>query len=74
VMQMLLSWTTVKVDDAGVRKQTMGTFQEGVLTEQGSRYLGPEVTVELNNAVAFAAAIAIAIAIGVVGGTSAPYV
>ena len=32
------------------------------------------MTIELNNAVAFAAAIAIAIAIGVAGGTSAPYV
>lgn len=52
----------------------MEMLQEGILTEQGSRYLGPEVTIELNNAVAFAAAIAIAIAIGVAGGTSAPYV
>ena len=52
----------------------MGMFQDGLLTEQGSRYLGLEVTFELNSVVAFAAAIAIAIAIGVAGGTSAPYV
>lgn len=55
-----------------MQRQTMGMFQEGLLTEQGSRYLGPEATTELNNAVAFAAAIAIAI--GVAGETGAHYV
>ena len=72
VMQMLLSSTTEKVDDAAMRRQTMGRFREGLLTEQGSRYLRPEVTVGLNNAVAFADAIATAI--GIVGEASAPYV
>jgi hypothetical protein len=28
----------MKVDDAGMRRQTMGMFQEGLLTEQSSRY------------------------------------
>ena len=69
---MLSSSTTVKVDDAGTRRQTKVMFQEGLLTEQGSRYLGPEVRAELNNAVALVAATAIEI--GVAGGTGAHYV
>jgi hypothetical protein len=44
----------------------VGMFRDGLLTE------GPEVTAELNKAVAFAAAIAIAI--GVVGGAGAHFV
>jgi hypothetical protein len=50
----------------------MGMFQVELSKGQGSRYLGPEVTAELNNAVAFADAIAIAI--GAAEGTDAHYV
>ena len=35
---MPVLWTTMKMDDAGMRRQTLGMFQEGLLTEQDSRY------------------------------------